>query len=150
MPLLIAAGLFVRSLISAQTIDPGFDAGKIVTAPLNINLLRYTGDQGREFYRAVVERVERLPGAERRDIFLLVLRDGMLVVAIGIVVGLAAAAGRPIARGFPLRRPDLGSPPVRRHYRRPDAGRAACLRRPGAAGDEGLAAGGDPLRMTRG
>jgi ABC-type antimicrobial peptide transport system permease subunit len=31
-------------------------------------------------------------GAERRDIFLLVLRDGMLVVAIGIVVGLAAAA----------------------------------------------------------
>src|SRR6185369_14034223 len=48
--LLIAAGLFLRSLRQAQTIDPGFDAGKIVGLPLNINLLRYTKPQGREFY----------------------------------------------------------------------------------------------------
>jgi putative ABC transport system permease protein len=64
LPLLIAAGIFVRSLVSAQTIDPGFDAGKLVTAPLNINLLRYTRVQGRDFYRTVVERVEHLPGVE--------------------------------------------------------------------------------------
>jgi macrolide transport system ATP-binding/permease protein len=64
LPLLIAAGLFVRSLISAQRIDPGFDADRLVTAPLNINLLRYTRAQGREFYRNVVERAERLPGVE--------------------------------------------------------------------------------------
>ena len=62
--LLIAAGLFVRSLQSAQQIDPGFDAEKLVSAPLNINLLRYTTVQGREFYRHLVERVERLPGVE--------------------------------------------------------------------------------------
>ena len=64
VPLPIAAGLFVRSLVSAQAIDPGIDAGKLVTAPLNINLLRYTRDQGREFYRAVVEKVEQIPGVE--------------------------------------------------------------------------------------
>src|SRR4029434_4134639 len=62
--LLIAAGLFLRSLRQAQTIDPGFDAQKIVNLPLNINLLRYTRTQGREFYRQVVERVEAIPGVE--------------------------------------------------------------------------------------
>jgi predicted permease len=62
--LLIAAGLFVRSLGSAQRIDPGFDVSKLVSAPLNVNLLRYTTTQGRAFYRAVTERVEQLPGVE--------------------------------------------------------------------------------------
>ena len=60
--LLIAAGLFLRSLRQAQMIDPGFDADKVVTLPLNINLLRYTSTQGREFYKQVVERVEAVPG----------------------------------------------------------------------------------------
>jgi predicted permease len=64
LSLLIAAGLFVRSLQSAQHIDPGFDPAKLVSASLNVNLLRYTTVQGREFYRQVVERVERLPGVE--------------------------------------------------------------------------------------
>jgi predicted permease len=62
--LLIAAGLFLRSLRQAQAIDPAFDAERIVTVPLNINLLRYTKPQGREFYRQVVERVEAIPGVE--------------------------------------------------------------------------------------
>jgi predicted permease len=60
--LLIAAGLFLRSLRFAQSIDPAFDSDRIVTVPLNINLLRYTKPQGREFYRQVVERVEAVPG----------------------------------------------------------------------------------------
>ena len=62
--LLITAGLFLRSLWQAQTIDPGFDTAKIVGLPLNINLLRYTKVQGREFYRQVTERVEAIPGVE--------------------------------------------------------------------------------------
>jgi predicted permease len=62
--LLIAAGLFVRSLQSARAIDPGVDAEKLVSAPLNINLLRYTRVQGREFYRQVVERMSHVPGVE--------------------------------------------------------------------------------------
>ena len=62
--LLVAAGLFVRSLQYARQIDPGFDAEKLVSAPLNINLLRYTTNQGREFYRRIVERVEAMPGVE--------------------------------------------------------------------------------------
>jgi predicted permease len=62
--LLIGAGLFLRSLNNAQSIDPGFDAERVLNAQLNINLLRYTKAQGEEFYRQSVERVEALPGVE--------------------------------------------------------------------------------------
>lgn len=62
--LVIASGLFVRSLRETQNIAPGFDAGKLVNAPLNINLLRYSTAQGKEFYRRVVEQVSALPGVD--------------------------------------------------------------------------------------
>jgi predicted permease len=62
--LLIGGGLFLRSLWRAHQIDPGFDADRILTAPVTVNLLRYTSTQGREFYRQVVERVNALPGVE--------------------------------------------------------------------------------------
>ena len=68
MLLLIPAGLFVRSLQAAQAIDPGLDADKLVSAPLNINLLRYTSDKGRTFYREVVDRVQRIPGVESASV----------------------------------------------------------------------------------
>jgi predicted permease len=74
--LLIAAGLFLRSLRHAQAIDPGFDAEKIVTVPLNINLLRYTKPQGREFYRQAVERVEAVPGVESASVARIVALGG--------------------------------------------------------------------------
>jgi predicted permease len=62
--LLICASLFLRSLLAMQAVDPGFDAAKILTAPLNINLLRYTTAQGRQFYQQVIDRVGALPGVE--------------------------------------------------------------------------------------
>ena len=61
--LLVAAGLFLRSLQRAQSIDPGFDVERLVSVPLNVNLLRYTTTQGREFYARAVEAAEALPGA---------------------------------------------------------------------------------------
>jgi len=64
MLLLIPAGLFVRSLQTARAIDPGIDVDRLISAPLNIHLLRYTKLQGREFYRRIVEQVEQLPGVE--------------------------------------------------------------------------------------
>jgi predicted permease len=62
--LLVGAGLFLRSLQKAQSIDPGFDTERVLTMPLNINLLRYTKAQGQEFYRQVLERVSALPGVQ--------------------------------------------------------------------------------------
>jgi predicted permease len=74
--LLIGAGLFLRSLRNAQSINPGFEAQKVVTLPLNINLLRYTSTQGREFYRQVIERVESVPGVESASVARIVALSG--------------------------------------------------------------------------
>jgi predicted permease len=60
--LLVAAGLFVRSLQRLQSVDIGLDHEKLVSAPLNVNLLRYTRQQGRQFYEQAVDRVGALPG----------------------------------------------------------------------------------------
>jgi predicted permease len=76
MVLLIVAGLFLRSVRHAQTIDAGFDAEKLVVVPLNINLLRYTRTQGREFYRQAVERVEAIPGVESASLARIVALSG--------------------------------------------------------------------------
>ncbi|MCA1817263.1 MAG: ABC transporter permease [Acidobacteria bacterium] len=62
--LLVGAGLFLRSLRSAQRIDLGFEPEDVMTMPLQINLLRYTKAQGQDFYRRVLERVEAIPGVE--------------------------------------------------------------------------------------
>jgi predicted permease len=68
LTLLVAAGLFVRSLRATQAVSPGFDVERIVSAPLSINLLRYTREQGRQFYGAIVERVAALPGVESASV----------------------------------------------------------------------------------
>jgi putative ABC transport system permease protein len=60
--LLIAAGLFIKSLKTVQTVDAGIAVDRLVSAPLNVNLLRYTTAQGREFYQRVIDRMEQLPG----------------------------------------------------------------------------------------
>ena len=66
--LLVAAGLFLRNLREIQAIAPGFDVERLLSSELPVNLLRYTTDQGREFYRRVVERVEALPGVESASV----------------------------------------------------------------------------------
>ncbi|HKP86354.1 MAG TPA: ABC transporter permease [Blastocatellia bacterium] len=62
--LLISAGLFLRSLRNAQSINPGFNPENVLVVPLNINLLKYTRQQGKAFYQQVVEKVEAIPGAQ--------------------------------------------------------------------------------------
>jgi len=100
--LLIAAGLFVRSLQSARAIDPGFEAGKLVSAPLNINLLRYTRLQGREFYRQVVERVEQVPGVESASVARVAVLGGTGRVLSIHVEGRGATHDQVMSEGNPV------------------------------------------------
>jgi len=60
--LLISAGLCVRSLLNARSIDPGFSTNNIAVAQLDPGSLGYTKSQDREFYRQLLERVRELPG----------------------------------------------------------------------------------------
>ena len=60
--LLISAGLCVRSLFNARSIDPGFSTRNIAIAQLDPGSLGYTEAQDREFYSQLLERVRALPG----------------------------------------------------------------------------------------
>jgi predicted permease len=60
--LLIAAGLFIRSFRSAQSLDPGFDASNVVTASIDLETRGYSAARGRELIRSLPRRLEAAPG----------------------------------------------------------------------------------------
>lgn len=62
--LLVAAGLFVRTMQRALDTPLGFDPENVLAVELNLTLNRYGEDDGRAFYDALLERVRALPGAE--------------------------------------------------------------------------------------
>src|SRR5437667_9988552 len=66
--LLVGAGLFIRSLQSADTIDPGFRVERALTVPINLGLLRYKETEGENFYRNLLAWVEAQPGVERASL----------------------------------------------------------------------------------
>jgi len=89
--LLITAGLFLRSLRRAQSINPGFDAERVLTVPLNINLLRYKSTQGAQFYRQAVERVEAIPGVESASLARIIALSGGSSVRSLLIEGTAGS-----------------------------------------------------------
>ena len=90
--LLVAAGLFLRSLQRAQGIDPGYDVERLLTVPLNVNILRYTTPQGREFYARVTETVSALPGVRSASVARVGLLPGAGRILNINIEGRAAAA----------------------------------------------------------
>lgn len=61
--LLVGAGLFLRSLGNAQSIDPGFSLRNGVAVQLALGLGgAYNEEQGRVFYDRLLQRVRALPG----------------------------------------------------------------------------------------
>jgi predicted permease len=62
--LLIAAGLFLRSLRRGGEIDTGFATRSALLASLDLFPVGYDEARGRIFYRQAVERLGRLPGVE--------------------------------------------------------------------------------------
>lgn len=85
--LLLASGLLIRSLRTVQAVDPGYAVEQLVSAPLNVELLRYTRAQGREFYRRVIERVEQVPGVESASVARVALLSGASRVTAVLVEG---------------------------------------------------------------
>ncbi|HQR31830.1 MAG TPA: ABC transporter permease [Blastocatellia bacterium] len=62
--LLIAAGLFIRSLQQMQKVDPGFQTENRLALSFNLEPEGYNEAKGREFARQLVERVRALPGVQ--------------------------------------------------------------------------------------
>jgi predicted permease len=59
---LVGAGLFVRSLMNAGLIDPGFDAAHVGVVSFNLLDQGYNQARGRDFQRRVLERAVLVPG----------------------------------------------------------------------------------------
>jgi len=62
--LLVCAGLFIRSVMRAQEINPGFNPQKILIATYDLFTAGYTKETGPEFDRQVLAKVQALPGVE--------------------------------------------------------------------------------------
>ena len=62
--LLICAGLFIRSFLSAQQINPGFSAHNVLIASYDLFTAGYSDEAGAEFDRQLVAKLEALPGIQ--------------------------------------------------------------------------------------
>ena len=61
LSLLIVAGLFIRTLTSAQRVDLGFDAKHLITVRLDPRQIGYDEERTNEFYKALQRRVAAWP-----------------------------------------------------------------------------------------
>jgi len=64
LALLITAGLLVRGLQRAQTLDPGFETQRTLAVSLNLREQGYDANQVAVFRRQLSERLESLPGVQ--------------------------------------------------------------------------------------
>ncbi len=62
--LIVAAGLFLRALHRASTVNPGFDQSGVDVVTLDLSLGGYAGANGTAFVRELVARTSRLPGVQ--------------------------------------------------------------------------------------
>jgi predicted permease len=61
---LVAAGLFLKSLRNAQAINPGFDAPQVLAMTLATGAQRYDEAKSSRFYAELLKRVQALPGVQ--------------------------------------------------------------------------------------
>ena len=59
---LVGAGLFLRSLDATSKTNPGFEATKLITAGIDLDLQGYSQERGEAFLRQLDERISSLPG----------------------------------------------------------------------------------------
>ncbi|HEX4567964.1 MAG TPA: ABC transporter permease [Vicinamibacterales bacterium] len=62
--LLVAAGLFVRSVRSARTMDLGFDPAHVLNVGIDVAQMGYDERRGRAFYDELLRRAAGWPGVE--------------------------------------------------------------------------------------
>ncbi len=62
--LLISTGLFVRTLLNLQSLDPGFDPGRVVDMRIDLLSPGYSEARGAAFYDQLLAEVQKLPGVD--------------------------------------------------------------------------------------
>jgi predicted permease len=87
--LLVAAGLFLRSLRNIQAYDLGFEPRGVLLASMELFTSGYDGERGVAFYRELLERARALPGVS----------DGTLVRRAPLGVG-GYSSTSPVVEGY--------------------------------------------------
>lgn len=62
--LLVGAGLFVRTLLNLQRVDPGFNTENLLLFEVEPSLIGYKDEKLRQIYVQISERLEAVPGVE--------------------------------------------------------------------------------------
>jgi predicted permease len=105
--LLVCAGLFIRSLWSAHTIDPGFRVERALTVPVDLGLLRYKAEEGRAFYRELLARVSAQPGVESASLVRFAQLGSSFAQGQVFAEGKSAEGDEGMSTGFNLVGPDF-------------------------------------------
>jgi len=120
--LLVGAGLFIRSFAALITVDPGFDARRILKAEVSLPRFQYSKqEQWVAFSTEVLERVQAQPGMQQSAIAVpLPLADGFVNLGFSIEKGSPLPAGRIRTADYVAVSPGyfqvLGIPLVRGRY----------------------------------
>ena len=94
LALLIAAGLFVRSLRNVKAVDTGFAAERLLLASADVRGARFTREQAAEYWTRALERVKSLPGV--RNASLGAAMPFEMNITFGVdIVGAPSPDGRP-------------------------------------------------------
>ena len=63
--LLVGAGLFVRTLLNLQRVDPGFNTRNLLLFEVRPGLIGYKGEKLHQLYQGLVEGLEAVPGVRK-------------------------------------------------------------------------------------
>jgi putative ABC transport system permease protein len=91
--LLVGAGLLIQSLWRLRQVNPGFESQNLLTFVVGIPEVRYPTNKQAQFYRDLIERIEKLPGVRSTSsIIPLPLSGDDFSISF-------ETEGRPLARG---------------------------------------------------
>jgi predicted permease len=98
--LLGCSGLLVRTLAQLRTLDPGFDAARIVSFTVNPGLVGYTPDQANRLRQQLTTRVAQLPGVDSVATSRIPLMRGSGLKMTVAPVGTTVSADEPLNVSF--------------------------------------------------
>ncbi len=94
--LLVTAGLLVRALGRAQTIDPGFAMKNVTVASPELRRRGYDPARSETFYRQALERLRRLPGVQSVALARTIPLGNSFAQTSFVPEGLKVPAGQPL------------------------------------------------------
>jgi predicted permease len=80
MVLLLAAALFLKSLVSARGVDVGFDPRERVSMSFNLHMHGYSPERAAAFYAALLDRVRSRPGVRSASLAAMVPLGGRVTL----------------------------------------------------------------------